>query len=62
MTDQVTVVTAFDHPARGTVHCPAAPLLAAWLEALGIPHATGPVVPRGENLTDRPLDVHGQPG
>ncbi|MGW2402416.1 hypothetical protein ACWCYY_38320 [Kitasatospora sp. NPDC001664] len=60
MTDQVTVVTAFDHPARGTVHCPAAPLLAAWLEVLGIPHTTGPVVPRG---AAEPAERHqGRPG
>ncbi|MFI5533820.1 hypothetical protein ACIA8O_35325 [Kitasatospora sp. NPDC051853] len=59
-TDQVTVVTAFDHPARGTVHCPAAPLLAAWLEALGIPHRTGPVALRG---AAEPAERHqGRPG
>ncbi|MFJ8045267.1 hypothetical protein ACIRBX_32660 [Kitasatospora sp. NPDC096147] len=45
--DRVTVVTAFEHPERGTVHCPAAPLLTAWLEQRGVPCEPGPVILRG---------------
>ncbi|MCX4744119.1 hypothetical protein OG455_01085 [Kitasatospora sp. NBC_01287] len=33
--DGITVVTSFNHPQRGVVRCPAAPLLAAWLVRRG---------------------------
>ncbi|MER5863481.1 hypothetical protein [Kitasatospora sp. NPDC002040] len=42
------MATAFEHPARGTVHCPAAPLLTAWLEARGVPCGIGTVTVLGD--------------
>ncbi|MFD7730562.1 hypothetical protein ACFV6F_09290 [Kitasatospora phosalacinea] len=41
--DGLVVASAFDHPERGRVECPAAPLVAAWLDAWGTPNRVGPL-------------------
>ncbi|MFI1523640.1 hypothetical protein [Kitasatospora cineracea] len=37
------MASSFDHPVRGTVHCPAAPLVSAWLDAHGTPNSIAPL-------------------
>ncbi|MGW4802717.1 hypothetical protein [Kitasatospora sp. NPDC004272] len=46
--DGLLAVTSFDHPVRGPVSCPAAPVLAAWLDTWGVPTRTGPLRGAGE--------------
>lgn len=42
----VIVVSAFDHPDRGRVLCPASPLVAAWLATRGVPAVLRPLKTR----------------
>ncbi|BAJ33060.1 MULTISPECIES: hypothetical protein [Kitasatospora] len=41
--DGLVVVSAFTHPGRGPVECPAAPLVSAWLNARGVPNRIAPL-------------------
>ncbi|MFD3851724.1 hypothetical protein ACFWVB_38515, partial [Streptomyces microflavus] len=41
--DAVVVASAFNHPHRGYVWCPASPLLAAWLTSRGVPAVVQPL-------------------
>jgi 4-hydroxy-3-methylbut-2-en-1-yl diphosphate reductase len=41
--EEVLVATEFDHPERGPVRCPAAPVVAGWLRRRGLRVRSGPV-------------------
>ncbi|MFF2820855.1 hypothetical protein ACFVT9_35670 [Kitasatospora cineracea] len=52
------MASSFDHPERGRVECPSAPLIAAWLDTWGMPNTTGPLTGT-RRTTARTADRHG---